>query len=248
MAIPLKTPEQIELMAKGGAKLAKVRDQLAQMVRPGLKVDELEQAARSLIAQAGGEPNFCLTKDYPYSICCSINEEIVHGLPKGKTIKAGDAVGIDVGMRYQGWHLDTAITVGVDDISLQDQKLLKVAKTALELAIAQLKPGIKLGKISHLIQNYVEQHGFSVLRNLTGHGIGRQLHEEPKVPNFGNPDDGPVLETGMVLAVEPMVSTGDFKTLTKDDGWTVVLADGSHGAHFEHTVAITKTGVRILTE
>lgn len=247
MGIQLKSESDIAIMVEGGKKLGRVRDELVQAIKPGLDVGQLEQLARQRIREIGGEPNFCLTKNYPYSICVSLNDEIVHGMPKDKVIKDGDVVGIDVGMLYQGWHLDTAVTVGVGKISASDQKLLKVTKRALELALAQVKPGIKLGVISHLIQKYVESNGFCVLRKYTGHGIGRDLHEEPKIPNFGSPDEGPVLETGMVLAIEPMVAKGDCEVVVADDGWTAKMKNGSKGAHFEHTVAITKTGCRVLT-
>lgn len=247
MSIELKTQQDIDIMSEGGKKIAHVRDELANSIKPGLEVGKLEKMAREGIAKAGGEPNFCLTKDYPYSICVSINDEIVHGMPKDKIIKNGDVVGIDVGMLYKGWHLDTAITVGIGDISADDKKLLKITKIALDLAIKELRPGIKLGKIQHLIQKYVEDNGFCVLRNFTGHGIGRSLHEDPKIPNFGDPNEGPILEEGMVLAIEPMVSKGDCKIVVAQDGWTAKVANGASGAHFEHTIAITKFGCRVLT-
>lgn len=247
MTIKLKTNAEIAVMEQGGGKLAKIRTELAAMIQPDLHVKELEKASRLLISKAGGTPNFCLTKTYPYSICVSINQEIVHGMPRDKIFKNGDVVGLDIGMLYKGWHLDTAVSVGVGKITNEDKRLLKITKTALDLAIKELKPGIKLGKIQHLIQKYVEENGFCVIRNFTGHGIGRSLHEEPKIPNFGDPNEGPVLLEGMVLAIEPMVAKGDCKVSVAADGWTAIMANGSHSAHFEHTIAITKTGCKVLT-
>lgn len=247
MSIPIKNLEEIEIMAEGGGKLAVIRDKLASIVWSGLDAKQLELAARRLIKQAGGEPNFCLTKNYPYSICVSINDEIVHGIPNDKKIKQGDIVGIDVGMLYKGWHLDTATTIGAGKISENDQKLLRIAKTALDKAIAMIKRGIKLGVVQNTIQTYVESSGFSLIRNFAGHGIGRELHEQPRISNIGKADEGPVLEEGMVLAIEPMVSAGGYEVKIAKDGWTAILADGSHGAHFEHTVAVTKNGARVLT-
>lgn len=248
MSIELKTNAEIAVMSEGGAKLAKIRNELAAIIKPGLHAKELESTSRRLISNAGGTPNFCLAKNYPYSICVSINDEIVHGTPKDKIIKGGDIVGLDVGMLYKSWHLDTAVTVGVGEINDADKQLLKITKTALDLAIEELKSGIKLGKIQHLIQKYVEDNGFCVLRNFTGHGIGHSLHEDPKIPNFGDPNEGPILEEGMVLAIEPMVSKGDCKIVVGNDGWTAKLLNGAKGAHFEHTVAITKNGCKVLTQ
>lgn len=247
MAIELKSEQEIKDMAEGGRKLGKIRDRLAALVKPDLNVEELEQNARDLIKKARGVPNFCLTKDYPYSICCSVNDEIVHGFPANKIIRAGDIVSIDVGMLYNSWHLDTATTVGVGKISTDDQKLLDVTKSSLDLAIKKIKPMIKLGVIQHFIQTYVEQNGFCVIRNLTGHGIGRKLHEDPKIPNFGNPNEGPFLQEGMTLAIEPMVSSGDCKTIIGIDGWSVKMANNAHAAHYEHTIAVTAKSAKILT-
>lgn len=247
MAIPIKTNSDIALMAQGGAKLAKIRDHLASLIKVGLKVEELEKIARQEIKKAGGKPNFCLVGNYPYSICVSFNNEIVHGMPVNKTIARGDIVSLDIGMLYKGWHLDTATTVGIENISVENKKLIDVTKTALNKALALLKPGIKLGLIQNAIQEYVEQNGFCLIRNYTGHGIGRALHEDPKIPNFGNPDAGPELKEGMVLAIEPMVSSGDCNVEVAADGWTAKMENGANGAHFEHTIAITKTGCHVLT-
>jgi len=247
--ISLKTPEEISKINKGGKILAGVVYKVASLVKSGVFVIELERQAEKLIKEAGGQPSFKGFNDYPAATCISINEEVVHGIPIiGRKLNNGDIVGVDIGLKYRGLYTDMAVTVPVGNISKEAKKLIKVTKKALALAIKKVKPGNTIGDIGFAVQSYAEQKGFSVVRSLVGHGVGHSVHEEPKVPNFGKPGDGIMLETGMVIALEPMINIGQSEVTTKKDGWTVVTADKSLSAHFEHTVAVTEKGYQILTK
>ncbi len=254
----IKTPAEIEKMRAGGKILAQIFKQLSQAVRPGVSGFELDKLAEKLTKKHQVLPAFkgyipddlrgTKKHGFPAVICFSLNSEVVHGLPtKEKIIKEGDIVALDMGIKYQDFFLDKAITLVVGKTSGQAKKLIKVTEEVLNLAIKKIKPGIYLGDISSFIQKYVEQNGFSVVRDLTGHGIGKALHEEPAIFNFGKPGTGPVLKEGMVLAIEPMVNAGGYKIKISSDGWTIFTVDNSLSAHFEETVAVTKNGYEVLT-
>lgn len=247
-SLTLKTPAEIALLAESGRRLARILAQVAATVKPGVRADALEKQAVSLIKQAGAEPTFKGFHGYPAVSCVSINDHVVHGLPSDQIIQAGDLVGLDLGLRYKGWCTDMAVTIGVPPLKPDAKRLLAVTRGSLAIGLEQVKPGNRIGDVAHAIQYHVEDHNFGVVRDLTGHGIGRQPHEEPSVPNFGKVSTGLVLEEGMVLAIEPMVTMGKPAVKQLDDGWTIATLDGSLAAHFEHTIAITKDGYKILTE
>lgn len=246
--IILKSPEQIARMKEAGLIVWQVHQELAKAVQPGVTTRELDQLAESLIRKAGGEPTFKGYHGYPASICASINDEVVHGIPSDRTLKEGDIVAIDLGVTYKGWVGDSAYTHPVGQVSADTARLLDVTRIALEKGIAQCYPGNRLGDMGHAIQAYVEAHGFNVVRDFVGHGIGAKMHEDPQVPNFGRPGTGVKLRPGMVLAIEPMVNAGTWEVRVLDDEWTVVTEDRQYSAHFEHTVAITEDGPVILTK
>ena len=246
--IILKSPRELALMRQAGRIVARVLDRFREVVRPGITTAELEEVALQIIEREGGIPSFKGYRGYPAAICASINEEVVHGIPSPKRVlKEGDIVSLDVGAIYKGYHGDAAITLPVGAVNEEVQRLLEVTQGALHAGIAQAHPGNRLGDISAAIQRYVESRGFNVVREYTGHGIGQEMHEEPQIPNFGPPNRGPRLRPGMTMALEPMVTAGDWRTRTLSDGWTVVTADGSLSAHFEHTIAITDGEPEILT-
>lgn len=248
--ITIKTAEEIEIMKEGGRLLAKIVSRLADQVVSGNTGMKIEQLAQEMIKEVGGQPSFPLfTKNYPYATCISIDSAIVHGMATDEKFHDGQIVGLDIGLYYRGLHVDTAVTVGVGSISATAKKLIKVTRDSLYKAIKVVKQGIHVGLIGQTIQTTVEQQGFSIIRQLTGHGVGRKLHEEPRIPNFGRENEGPILKSGMTIAIEPMVSAGDWPVVVdQKDHWTVRLKDGSLGAHFEHTVAITDEGCTILTQ
>lgn len=246
--IVLKTPEQIELMRAAGKVLVRTLDALETAIVPGkTTTQDLDAIAYQMITEAGATPSFLGYGGFPASACISVNEEVVHGIPGPRTLQDGDIVGIDIGVFLNGWHADSARTLPVGEISDKARRLLSVTKESLNQGIAKAKPGNTVGDIAHAIQKYVESHGYSIVRDLVGHGLGQKLHEEPQVPNFGKPKMGPKLKEGMTLAIEPMVNMGTWKVKTLEDDWTVISADRSLSAHFEHTVAITATGFEILT-
>jgi methionyl aminopeptidase len=245
--IELKTPAEIQAMKRAGAILAEVRDRVAERVKPGVTTRELDRFAKQMLDQRGAIPAFLGYQGFPCSICTSVNEQIVHGIPSNRALVEGDILSIDFGLIKDGFYADTARTVAVGEIDARSRKLLEVTEKALEIAIGYLAPGFRLGDLSAAVQQYVEGQGFSVVREYAGHGIGRRLHEEPRIPNYGKEGRGIRFQEGMVVAVEPMVNAGTFKTKVLDDEWTVVTADGSRSAHFEHTVAITAEGPMILT-
>jgi methionyl aminopeptidase len=242
-----KTPEQIEQMAAAGQVLARCLTLLRGKARPGVTTAELDQAAERFIQSQHGEPAFKGYRGFPGSICASPNSMVVHGIPGPYKLRRGDILSIDVGVILDGWVADAAITVPVGNVTPVAQKLLTTTRQALFEAVEQCRPGNRLGDVSHAVQTRVEADGFSVIRALVGHGIGRDMHEDPQIPNFGQPGTGPELEEGMVLAVEPMVNVGTHPIRVGDDNWSVFSQDGSLAAHFEHTVAVTTEGPRILT-
>lgn len=226
---------------------ARVRDELAAMVRPGITTLELGDAAGRLIRSLGGVSAFYGYRGYPGQICVSVNDEVIHGIPGRRMIRDGDLVSIDVGVSYGGFIGDCAVTVGAGGVDGEKKKLLDAARAALAAGVEKAVAGNRLGDISHAIQTVAEQAGFSVVRDFVGHGVGREMHEEPQIPNFGKPGRGPRLKPGMTLAIEPMINAGVAQVRVLDDGWTAVTADGRLSAHFEHTVAVGVTAPEILT-
>ncbi len=242
-----KSPEEIERMAAAGAILVKTMNLLAGKVRPGVSTKELDEAAEKFIRSQGGEPAFKGYRGFPGSICASPNSMIVHGIPGPYLLGRGDVLSVDIGVILDGWVADAARTLPVGPISPVARKLLATTKESLLLAVEQCRPGNRLGDVSHAVQQHVEAAGFSIVRTLVGHGIGRSMHEDPQIPNYGNPGTGVPLEEGMVLAVEPMVNAGRHGVRMGDDHWAIYSQDGSLAAHFEFTIAITADGPRILT-
>lgn len=245
--IIIKNPLELDAMRRVNRMTARVRDQLAAMVRPGITTLDLGNAAFEIIRELGGTSAFYGYHGFPGQICVSINEEVVHGIPSRRVIKEGDIVSIDTGVTFGGFIGDTAVTVAVGEVSDEKKRLLAVTRAALEAGISKAIAGNRLGDISHAIQTVVEEAGFSVVREFVGHGIGRDMHEDPQIPNFGKPGRGPKLKAGMTLAIEPMVNIGNSKVRVLDDNWTAVTCDGSASAHFEHTVAVGVTVPEILT-
>lgn len=245
--VELKTAAEIEKMRTAGKLLRQVFNEVAKMVAPGVTTADLDRRARKLIEDAGARPAFLGYHGFPATLCTSVNEEIVHGIPSDRELLDGDIVSVDCGLVLQGFYSDTATTFAVGEISAKAQKLLKVTEESLYKAIEQMHVGTRIGTVSHAVQKHAEAQGFSIVRDYTGHGIGRAMHEAPQVPNYGRPDTGFKLVPGLVIAVEPMVNIGTYKTITLADNWTVVTADDSLSAHFEHTIAITEDGPQILT-
>jgi methionyl aminopeptidase len=246
--IVLKSPREIELMRAAGRILAGVVDMLAATVKPGMSTLEIDEEVEAFIARAGARAAFKGYRGFPATVCVSINEEVVHGIPSPhRRLKEGDIVGLDLGCIVEGYYADRAFTMAIGEIPDRVQTLLDVTRESLDRAVALCRPGRRLSDVSHAVQAHVEAHGFGVVRAFVGHGIGRSLHEDPQIPNFGEPGRGPVLKQGMVLAIEPMVTMGTWEVRVLDDGWTAVTADGSLAAHFEHTVAVTDAGPDVLT-
>ena len=246
--IVLKSAREIALMRRAGSILADVMTRLQTFVEAGMSTQEIDEEVERIIVSRGATPAFKGYRGFPATVCISINDEIVHGIPSPhRRIKEGDIVGLDLGCIVEGYYADCAFTLPVGDVPPSVQQLLDVTRESLELAIAQCTPGKRLSDVSHAVQRHVEAHGLSIVRAFVGHGIGRALHEEPQVPNFGEPGRGPQLRPGMVLAIEPMVTMGTYEVRILDDGWTAVTRDGSLAAHFEHTVAITENGPDVLT-
>jgi methionyl aminopeptidase len=242
-----KSPREIEKMAAAGALGAETIAHVGTHLAPGITTDELDAVADSFIRERGGIPTSEGYRGYPKAICISPNEIVVHGIPGPYEVNEGDVVTIDVGVTLDGYITDSAYTFGVGEIDSEAQRLLDVAQEALEAGITEARAGNRVGDISHAVQTVVEGAGFSVVRSLVGHGVGRHYHEDPHIPNFGQPGRGPRLAEGMTIAIEPMITAGTSEVLVAPDGWTISTADGSLSAHFEHTVAITDEGPRILT-
>ena len=245
--IILKTPEQIEQMAAAGTVQARCLKMLRAKVRPGVTTDELDVTAERFITSQGAEPSFLGYRGFPGSICASPNSMVVHGIPGPYELRRGDIISLDVGVTKDGWVADAAVTVAVGEVTPVARRLLASTEAALHAAVEQARPGNHLGDISHAIQRRVEEDELSIIRSLVGHGVGRDMHEDPQVPNYGEPGRGPELEPGMVLAIEPMVNAGGPEVRVGEDNWAVYSTDGSLAAHFEFTVAITDDGPRILT-
>ena len=246
--IEVKNEQELQKMRAAGKVTAAVLKQMTEMVRPGISTLELDSAAEKTIRSFGATPLFLGYYGFPGSICASVNEEVVHGIPKkDRILKSGDIISIDTGARLDGFCSDAAITLGVGKVSDEAQRLMDVTKKSLYKAIGQVKPGNRLGDVEHAVETFAIANGMGVVRDYCGHGIGRNMHEEPSIPNFGRPGTGPLLEKGMVLAIEPMLTAGTYKVRELDDGWTVVTADGKYAAHFEHTVAVTAHGSEIFT-
>ncbi len=247
--IILKTTEEIEVMAKASRLVAETLQLLRQHIRPGVTTDELDRLAEEFIRSRGGKPAFKGYRSYPKTLCISVNDQVVHGIPSKRVLKEGDIVGMDLGAIVDGFYGDSAVTVPVGAIDAKAAELLRVTEAALYAGIGQAVVGNRLSDISHAVQEQAESAGFSIVTDFVGHGIGRQLHEEPQVPNYGKPGQGPRLQTGMVLAIEPMVNMGKSDVRVLDDQWTAVTKDGSLSAHFEHTIAIQPSGPpRILSK
>ena len=245
--IIIKSPAQIERMAAAGAIQARCLKMLSSKVRAGVTTDELDLAAERFITSQGATPSFLGYRGFPGSICASPNSMVVHGIPGPYTLRRQDIISLDVGVTYEGWVADAAITIGVGEISAEAEHLLETTKASLFDAVEQVVPGNHLGDVSHAVQRRVESEGLSIIRSLVGHGVGRDMHEDPQVPNYGEPGKGPLLEPGMVFAIEPMVNAGGPEVRLGDDNWAVYSADASLAAHFEFTVAVTADGPRILT-
>jgi len=250
----LKSTDEIKILKQGGRILAGIMKKIAKAVRPGVATRELDELAERLILEAGGEPSFKgygeRDNPYPAALCTSVNEQIVHGVPGDYILKSGDIVGLDVGMRYprsSGLFTDMAITVGVGKISPKAKDLISVTEKALKIWLKNIKPGEDIIQISAKVQTYVEQQGFSVIRELVGHGVGHAVHEPPAIPNYYSTEFSFKLKEGMVLALEPMVSVGDYHILVQNDNWSVITRDRSLCSHFEHTVAVTKGGSEVIT-
>jgi len=246
--VNLKSEREIELMKVAGHTTAMILDAMCRMVQPGVSTWDLDQFAEKKCKELGVIPTFKGYHGFPACVCISVNDEVVHGIPsKKRVLKEGDIVGLDFGVTQDGWNGDTARTVGVGKVTPAAEKLMKITQEALLRGIAEAKPGNRVFDIGHAIQSYVEGFGFSVVREFVGHGIGRALHEDPQVPNYGSKGKGMLLKAGMVLAIEPMINAGKPEVKVLQDGWTAVTTDRSLSAHFEHTVAITEKGPVILT-
>lgn len=242
-----KSPEEIAIMRRAGLLVADTLERLRDALRPGITTGELDPIADDAIRSQGATPSFKGYRGYPASICTSPNNVIVHGIPGEDVLEEGDIVSIDVGVLLDGFHADSAWTFPVGEVDARAAELLKVSEASLEAAIAECSPGKRLGDVGHAVQATAEAGGFSVVREYAGHGVGRALHEEPWVPNYGPRGRREVLSAGMTVAIEPMINAGGAATKTLDDGWTVVTADGSLSAHFEHTIAVTSEGHQVIT-
>jgi methionyl aminopeptidase len=247
VAIIIKSAAEIAAMRRAGSVVASILKTLSKEIKAGVTTRHLDDIAVRELTRYGAASSFKGYRGFPATLCVSINEEIVHGIPGERKIREGDIVSLDFGAIVDGFHGDAALTVGVSNISPQAKRLLEITRGSLETGISAARPGAHLGDISAAIQHYAESRGLSVVREYTGHGIGREMHEEPQIPNFGPPGYGPVLRKGMTLAIEPMLNIGAWQTKVKNDGWTVVTADGSLSAHFEKTIAITDGDAEVLT-
>ena len=246
--ILVKSADEIAKMERACQIVAATLVKLKEMVGPGITTMDLERKAEELISASGGRPAFKGYRGYPACICASVNSEVIHGIPSARTrLKEGDIVGIDLGVSYEGFYGDAALTVAVGKVSDEASRLMEATSKALELAIEEARSGNRVSDIGYAVQRHVEGFGYSVVRSFVGHGIGKSLHEEPQVPNYGPPGRGPRLKPGMTLAIEPMVNAGDSEVKVLEDGWTAVTVDGSLSAHFEHTVVVTEKGGRVLT-
>lgn len=244
--IVLKTPGEIDLMDEANAIVQRVLDGIDERIAPGVTTAELDSWAEQTIRDAGAVPAFLNYKGFPATLCTALNDVIVHGIPDSRPLESGDIIGFDCGVIYKGYYGDSARTYAVGEVSEDAAALMRVTRESLQLAVQQMHPGHRLGDIGHAVQEHVEKHGYSVVRQFVGHGVGTSLHEDPQVPNFGRPGRGTRLKAGMVLAIEPMVNGGTEKVQMDADGWTARTQDGSLSAHFEYSVAVTPSGPRVL--
>ncbi len=245
--ITIKSAREIETMRRSGKITSKTLGMLMRVARPGMTTLELDRLAEESIRSLGGIPTFVGYQGYPSTICASVNDEVVHGMPGPRVLRDGDLLSIDIGTTLDGYVSDSAVTIPIGNVSAAASRLMRVTQESLMLGIARMQAGNRLSDIGHTVQKHAESHGYGVVRELVGHGIGTKMHEEPQVPNYGPPGQGPSLRIGLVLAIEPMITEGGYQVRTLRDGWTVVTADGKLAAHFEHTIAITEDGPRILT-
>ena len=248
MSIIIKSDEELAAMRQAGKIVATILEILRQQVKAGMKTDELDIIAERELERLGAKPSFKGYRDFPANLCVSVNDEIVHGIPNKRVLSEGDIVSLDFGAIFDGFQGDAAITFGVGEVNAQAKQLMEATEGALAAGIAAAYPRATLGDISAAIQNHAESRGFSVVREYTGHGIGREMHEEPQIPNFGSPGTGPILKKGMTICLEPMLNAGDWHTRLGDNHWTVYTIDGSLSAHFEHTIAITDHEPEVLTK
>ncbi|MBI3288777.1 MAG: type I methionyl aminopeptidase [Elusimicrobia bacterium] len=247
-AVEVKSREELAIMRRAGAVVADILALLSAAVKPGMTTGDIDRIAREELKKRGAKPAFLNYHGFPGVICVSINREVVHGIPSGaRNLDSGDIVGLDFGCVIDGWYADSAVTVGVGEISPEAERLVRVTRESLEKGIAAVKAGARIGDIGAAVQGHAEAAGYSVVREFVGHGIGRALHEEPPVPNYGKAGSGPRLKAGMTIAIEPMVNAGGPEVSTLADGWTAVTKDGRLSAHFEHTVAVTEDGYDVLT-
>jgi methionyl aminopeptidase len=265
--ITIKTREEIAILREGGKRLAQILQKVVAASEPGVSTFELDRLAESLIFKCGGVPAFkgyCIADvktPFPASLCTSVNDEVVHAIPrKDRILKEGDIIGLDIGMQWpagqnqesgsknHGLFTDTAVTIGIGKISLEVEQLIHVTKEALDIGIQEVRPGAHIGDISHVIEKYLAKYHFGIIRDLAGHGVGYQLHEEPLIPNYGKSGTGPTLKEGMIIAIEPMATLGDWRIILDDDEWTFRTKDASYAAHFEHTVAVVPNGALVVTE
>lgn len=249
----IKSEKELEILREGGRKLAEILTVVKGAVKAGISTKALDEIAEKEILKSGGQPSFKGYKPagaaskYPATLCVSVNDEVVHGIPRDRVLKDGGLVGLDIGMEYGGLFTDMAVTVAVGKISERERKLLETCAQALELSISKIKSGVRVGDIGHAIQQFVEKNGFGVVRELVGHGVGRQVHEGPEIPNWGMRGHGAILKEGEVIAIEPMITAGHYAVKLMPDGWTWATCDGSRAAHFEHTLAVLKNGTEVLT-
>lgn len=246
--ITIKTSKEIEIMAEGGKILAEALNEIGKMAKIGIATIELNRAAEALILSRGAKPAFKGYEKFPYSLCVSVNDVVVHGIPSEYKLKGGDIIGLDLGVLHKGYNTDMAVTVAIGEVSFEAKRLLSATKKAVKIGISKARQGNTIGDIGNTIQRYVESQGFGVVRDLCGHGIGKNLHEDPQIPNYGQRHKGVKLKEGMVICIEPMVVIGDYNLRKTDDGYGFATRDGLLSAHFEHTVAITKNGCRVLTK
>lgn len=257
MAGSTKTKEEQEVLREGGGRLARILEELARLVRPGITTGELDHKGEELIFASGGRPSFKGYKipgartAYPASICASVNDEVVHAIPGSRVLTAGDIIGIDIGMQWPtkgGLYTDMAVTLGVGSISREAETLIRVTKEALLVGIKAARPGGHMGDIGHAVETHLSKFGYGIIRDLAGHGVGYAVHEDPSIPNYGKPGTGAEIVEGMVLAIEPMASRGDWRVYLAKDGWTFKTKDKSISAHFEHTILVAKGGAEVLTK
>jgi len=245
--ITIKSAREIEIMRRSGKITSKTLEMLIASVKPGMTTAQVDKMAEDSIRSMGGVPTFIGYHGYPSTICASVNEEVVHGMPGTRVLNDGDLLSIDIGTTLEGYVSDSAVTIAIGNVSVEAKRLMRVTQECLMFGIAQMKRGNRLSDIGHAVQTHAEKNGYGVVRDLVGHGIGTKMHEEPQVPNYGTPGQGPELRLGLCLAIEPMITEGTWQVETLQDGWTVVTADGKLAAHFEHTIAIMDDGPRILT-